>query len=136
MGDACARGARSQRASDVSVRRINAFIDRDKSEGHKRSALLVAGLAGLGRINAETAGRLSDRFGLRLGHRSSWTHMIDRAAALASPGTVSGPNRYGPPGADLRRDTAGAPLPRDRRVEATDQDYTARMIAAEALART
>ena len=31
---------------DLSVGRIDAFIDRDNSEGKKRSALLVAGLAG------------------------------------------------------------------------------------------
>ena len=55
---------------DLSLRRINAFIDRDDSEGHKRSALLVAGLAGLGRIDEETASRLSGRFGLRIGNRS------------------------------------------------------------------
>ncbi len=59
----CSRLAlRTARAIDLGVRRINAFIDRDKSEGKKRSALLVAGLAGLGRIDQETAARLSSRF--------------------------------------------------------------------------
>lgn len=121
---------------DVSNGRINAFIDRDTSEGRKRSALLVAGLAGLGRIDAETAGRLSSRFGLRLGHRSSWTRLIDRAGSLKQSGTVlvlTGTGLQSPlfaeiPPAHLYHAIAA--------LKATDQDFTARMIAAEALART
>ena len=52
LGDARARRARRRRGRP-SVGRINAFIGRDNSEGKKRSALLVAGLAGLGRIDEE-----------------------------------------------------------------------------------
>src|SRR6185369_10888591 len=59
-----ALGAPDSSGLDVGVSRINAFIDRDKTEGRKRSALLVAGLAGLGRIDQATAGRLSGRYGL------------------------------------------------------------------------
>jgi hypothetical protein len=121
---------------DVSVGRINAFVDRDESEGKKRSALLVAGLAGLGRIDQATAQRLSNRFGLRIGHRSIWTRMIDRAAAFDQSGTVlvltgtgfQSPTFGGIPPAHLFHSIAG--------LKRTGQDYTARMIAAEALART
>jgi hypothetical protein len=131
-----ALGAPSRSGVDLSVGRINEFIDRDKSEGRKRSALLVAGLAGLGRLDAETAGRLSSRFGLRLGHRSNWTKLIDRAGALGQSGTVlvlAGTGLQAPtfaeiPPAHLYHAIAA--------LKATDQDYTARMIAAEALART
>jgi hypothetical protein len=131
-----ALGAPDRSGVDLSVGRINEFIDRDKSEGRKRSALLVAGLAGLGRLDAETAGRLSSRFGLRLGHRSNWTKLIDRAGALGQSGTVlvlTGTGLQAPtfaeiPPAHLYHAIAA--------LRATDQDYTARMIAAEALART
>jgi hypothetical protein len=131
-----ALGAPDESGVDVSVGRINDFIDRDKSEGRKRSALLVAGLAGLGRLDEETAGRLSSRFGLRLGHRSSWTRLIDRAAGFGQSGTVlvlTGTGLQSPtfaeiPPAHLYHAIAA--------LKATDQDYTARMIAAEALART
>lgn len=121
---------------DISVRRINAFIGRDKSENHKRSALLVAGLAGLGRIDADTAGRLSSRYGLRLGHRSSWTRLIDDAASYGQSGTVlimTGTGLQAPSFADI------PPAHVYHAVDAlkrTGQEYTARMIAAEALART
>jgi len=131
-----ALGAPDRSGVDVSAGRINAFIDRDESKGRKRSALLVAGLAGLGRIDADTAGRLSSRFGLRLGHRSSWTRLIDRAGSLGQSGTVlilTGTGFQTPvfeeiPSAHLYHAIAA--------LKATDQDFTARMVAAEALART
>jgi hypothetical protein len=131
-----ALGAPDGSGVDLSVSRITDFIDRDESQGHKRSALLVAGLAGLGRIDAETAGRLSSRFGLRLGHRSSWSRLIDRAGSLGQSGTVlvlTGTGLQAPafaeiPPAHLYHAIAA--------LKATEQDFTARMIAAEALARS
>ena len=50
--------------------------------------MLVAGLAGLGRISADTANSLNRRYGLGLGHITSWTKMIDAAAARGQSGTV------------------------------------------------
>jgi hypothetical protein len=131
-----ALGAPDGAGVDISVSRINAFIGRDKSDGRKRSALLVAGLAGLGRIDQATAGRLSGRFDLRLDHRSIWTRMIDRAAAFGQAGTVlvltgtgfQSPTFVGVPPAHVYHSIAA--------LKRTGQDYTARMIAAEALART
>ena len=131
-----ALGAPDNSGVDVSVSRINEFIDRDKSEGRKRSALLVAGLAGLGRIDAEAAGRLSSRFGLRLGHRSTWTRMIDRAGSLGQSGTVlvlSGTGLQSPTFAEIPPAHVYHAI---AALKVTDQDFTARMIAAEALART
>ena len=122
--------------STVDLGRIDDFIDRDTSEGKKRSALLVAGLAGLGRIDEETASRLSSRNGLRVGHRTLWTRVIDRAAALGQSGTVlvlTGTGLQSPtfediPPAHIFHAVAA--------LKKTGQEYTARMIAAEALART
>ena len=75
--------------ADVGVGRITRFIGRDKSPGKMRSALLVAGLAGLGRIerrhapNSSTAATASAS-----ATRRSWTRMIDGAAARGQAGTV------------------------------------------------
>lgn len=123
-------------AVDLGVRRINAFIDRDDTEGKKRSALLVAGLAGLGRIDQETAARLSGRFGLRIEHRSSWTRLIDRAAALGQPGTVLVMAGTGFQAATFAEVPPAHVYHSIAALKRTGQDYTARMIAAEALART
>jgi len=131
-----ALGAPDGAAVDLSVGRIDDFIDRDTSEGKKRSALLVAGLAGLGRIDEETASRLSSRNGLRVGNRTLWTRVIDRAGALGQSGTVlvlTGTGLQSPtfedvPPAHIFHAVAA--------LKRTGQEYTARMIAAEALART
>jgi hypothetical protein len=101
-----------------------------------RSALLVAGLAGLGRIDTNTANSLNHRYGLGLGGQSSWTRTIDAAAGRGQAGTV------------LVMAGTGFQTPRFERLPAvhmyhvitglkrTGQDFTARMIAAEALSRT
>ena len=131
-----ALGAPDRSGVDLSAGRINEFIDRDTSEGKKRSALLVAGLVGLGRLDAETAGRFSSRYGLRIGHRSPWTRMIDRAASFGQSGTVlvlAGTGLQAPsfaeiPPAHVYHSVAA--------LKTTGQDFTARMVAAEALART
>ncbi|MBA2771590.1 MAG: hypothetical protein H0U34_06190 [Sphingomonas sp.] len=135
-GAMLAVGAPDGSAIDLSGSRLTAFISRDSSEGRKRSALLVAGLAGLGRLDPESAGRLSGRYGLRLGHRSSWTRLIDRAASMGQSGTVlvmtgtglQAPTMEDVPPAHLYHAIAA--------LKRTGQDFTARMIAAEALART
>jgi hypothetical protein len=121
---------------DVSFSRISRFIGRDKSQGQVRSALLVAGLAGLGRISTDTANALSRRYGLGLGRESSWTRIIDAAAGRGQSGTVlvltgTGLQTTGfgnVPSSHLYRAISA--------LERTGQDFTARMIAAEALSRT
>jgi len=139
-GDRCwamlALSAPDPRSLDLSVARITGFIGRDKSEGRVRSALLVGALAGLGRINAAAAESLSRRYGLGVGRQSVWTRMIDAAAGRGQSGTVlvlagtglqtSDFGRV--PGSHLYHLVAG--------LVRTRQDYFARMIAAEALART
>ena len=122
--------------SDVGTGRINSFIKRDNSRDHLRSALLVAGLAGLGRISTDTANSLNQRYGLGLGHVTSWTNIIDAAAARGQGATVlvlTGTGFQTPsfdhiPAAHLYH-AVGA-------LNRTGQGFTARMIAAEALSRT
>jgi len=131
-----ALGAPDGTPVDLGVRRINAFIDRDKTEGKRRSALLVAGLAGLGRIDQETASRLSSRFGLRIGHRSIWTRMIDRAASLGQAGTVLVLTGTGMQSATFDEIPSAHVFHSVAALKRTQLEFTARMIAAEALART
>jgi hypothetical protein len=121
---------------DVGAGRIGAFIRRDKSADRVRSGLLVAGLAGLGRISADTANSLNRRYGLGLGHVTSWTKSIDTAAAKGQGGTVlvlTGTGLQTPsfdrvPAAHLYHAISG--------LQRTGLGFTARMIAAEALSRT
>jgi hypothetical protein len=122
--------------ADIGSGRLTAFIRRDKSHDRIRSALLVGGLAGLGRIGTGTANSLNRRYGLGLGHATSWTGMIDAAAGRGQSGTVlvlTGTGLQTPlfdrvPPAHLYH-AIGA-------LNRTGQGFTARMIAAEALSRT
>jgi integrase/recombinase XerD len=74
--------------ADVSTSRVNSFIRRDKSPNKIRSAFLVAGLAGLGRISTDTANSLNRRYGLGLGATTSWTKIIDASAGRGQAGSV------------------------------------------------
>ncbi|HEX5238405.1 MAG TPA: hypothetical protein VFW39_08085 [Sphingomicrobium sp.] len=122
--------------ADAGTGRLSGFIGRDKSAGKLRSAFLVAGLAGLGRISTDTANSLNRRYGLGLGQVTSWTKIIDAAAAREQAGTVlvlTGTGFQTPafgelPSAHMYHAIAA--------LKRTGQDFTARMIAAEALSRT
>ena len=139
-GDRCwamlVLGAPNSAGLDLSTSRINGFIGRDTSKNKVRSALLVGALVGLGRISPSTADSLSRRYGLGVGRQSEWTRTIDGAAARGQAGTVlvlAGTGLQSPdwaqiPGSHLFHIVAG--------LARTRQDYVARMIAAEALART
>jgi hypothetical protein len=122
--------------ADVSTSRVNSFIRRDNSPNKIRSAFLVAGLAGLGRISTDTANSLNRRDGLGLGATTSWTKIIDASAGRGQAGSVVILTGTGlqtaswdkVPSAHLYHAIAG--------LKRTGLDFTARMIAAEALSRT
>jgi hypothetical protein len=121
---------------DVSAGRIQAFIRRDNSKDKMRSALLVAGLAGLGRLGTDAANSINRRYGLGLGRTTNWTRMIDSAAGRGQAATVlvlTGTGFQTPtfeqlPAAHMYHAILG--------LKRTGQDFSARMIAAEALSRT
>ena len=131
-----ALAAPDARSAGISNGRITSFIGRDQTPGRLRSAMLVAGLAGSGRISAATANALNRRYGLGLGRVTSWTRIMDAAAGRGQAGTVlvlmgtgfQTPSFEHLPSAHLYHAVAG--------LERTNQDFTARMIAAEALSRT
>jgi hypothetical protein len=122
--------------ADVGASRVGSFIRRDKSRDRVRSALLVAGLAGLGRISTDTANSLNRRYGFGLGHVTSWTNMIDAAAARGQPGTVLVLTGTGFQTPVFERVPAAHLYHAASALSRTGQGFTARMIAAEALSRT
>ena len=122
--------------ADVPTSRITSFIKRDNSRDHVRSALLVGGLAGLGRISTDTANSLNQRYGLGLGHVTSWTRVIDSAAARGQGGTVLVLTGTGFQTPSFDRIPASHLFHSVAALERTGQGFTARMIAAEALSRT
>ncbi len=131
-----ALGAPTGRGIDLRASRIEAFAGHDQSVGKKRTALLVAGLAGLGRIDAQAAGQLNQRYTLGLGGTTRWTELIDGATRRRQAGTATILAASGLQG----RDFSGVPaLYQFHAINALNRvglDFMARMIAAEALART
>jgi hypothetical protein len=121
---------------DISLGRINAFIGRDDSPGKQRSALLVAGLAGLGRIDGGTAGRLNDRHDLGLGRRTAWSNMIDAASQRRQAATVAVLTGIGMQARDFASVPATHMFHAVTALNRNGQNFLARMIAAEALSRT
>jgi hypothetical protein len=122
--------------SNVGTSRIGGFIRRDNSPDKIRSAFLVAGLAGLGRISTDTANSLNRRYGLGLGGTNGWTRAIDAAAGRSQSGTVLVLTGTGFQTGDWRRIPAPHLFHAVTALKRTGQDFTARMIAAEALSRT
>jgi len=125
----------SPRASvDLGADRIQAYIDADTSPGHVRAQMLVAALAGLGRISGSDASRLGGAAGLVV-NNDRWSAAIDQAVRANQPGTVAllaatgmqASGWAGVPPAYLFR------IVRDLKAVGLDQE--ARMIAAEAIAR-
>lgn len=131
-----ALGAPDTAGLDLGFGRINAFVGRDISPGKQRSALLVAGLAGLGRIDGTAAGRLDGRHGLGIGQRNSWSRMIDAASQRRQAATVTVLAGVGMQARDFLSLPAMHMFHLVTALNRNGQGFAARMIAAEALART
>ena len=129
-------GAPSTNGLDLSFSRINTFIGRDDSPGKQRSALLVAGLAGLGRIDGRTAGRLNSRHGLGLDRRTAWSEVVDAASVRRQAATVAVLTGVGFQASDFMSVPAMHMFHATTALNRNGQGFAARMIAAEALART
>ena len=122
-------------AVDTSASRIEDFAGNDDSAGRRRSQLLVAALAGLGRISAGDATSLGSSVRVSFGDGDAWGGRIDRAAQARETGTVALLAATGM----QTRDWNGVPpeylFRIVRALSAVGLDFEARMIAAEAIAR-
>lgn len=131
-----ALGAPDAAPLGIDASRIEDFADRDQSDGKQRTALLVAGLAGLGRIDAATAGRLNRDYELGLAAQTGWTRTIDGAMQRRQAGTVLILAGSALQGREFDQVSAVYLFHAVNALRRTGQEYLARMIAAEALART
>ncbi len=114
---------------------IDSFVDDDTSAKQRRSQFLVAGLAGLGRVDAGTASSFNDSLSLGLTRQTKWSGMIARAAQVRNPAMVALLAGLGMQGDDWSQMT---PLHLYHITSALRQvglEAEARMIAAEAVSR-
>lgn len=131
-----ALGAPDAGSMAINATRIRDFADRDQSEDKQRTALLIAGLAGLGRIDARVAGQLNREYRLGLAGETSWTRLIDGAMQRRQAGTSILLTASALQGREFDEVRAIYLFHSANALRRTGQEYLARMIAAEALART
>jgi len=111
--------------------RIASFVDADDSPGRQRGPMLVAGLAGLGRISMEQA----SSSGFTPGAGDVWTRAIDRAAQAREPGTVALLAGVGLQASGWREVPPDYLFRIVRALRTVGLEFEARMVAAEAVAR-
>lgn len=110
---------------------LNAFVASDDSEDERKSAFLVAALAGLGRLPANAA----DGYGVDLSRQTRWTRIIDRAAEVENPVMVALLAGLGMQGQDWSQMTPLHLYYLTSSLRRVGMEAEARMIAAEAVAR-
>lgn len=68
---------------------LDSFYDNDASADDHKSKLLLAGLAGLGRIDAGAQSDFAADLKINIGRQSEWSRAISEAAARGEQGTVA-----------------------------------------------
>ena len=81
--------AQPERRTQVSRGAVEDFMADDGSDDQRKSRFLVAGLAGLGRLDMGSANGLAGQLGVNLNRESAWSQQIDRAAELRNPTLVA-----------------------------------------------
>ncbi len=114
---------------------VSSFIGDDSSEGSRKAAFLVAGLAGLGRLSESDASALADEAGFDLARQTRWTRTISRAGAVGNPALVALLAGLGMQGSSWEQMTPLHLYHITAALTRVGMAAEARMIAAEAVAR-
>ncbi|GGC02183.1 hypothetical protein GCM10011494_20910 [Novosphingobium endophyticum] len=123
------------RTRSVDTGDLDRFIDDDESANKRKAAFLVAGLAGLGRIDENDASRFSNDLSLNLGGTTRWTTAIDSAAERGDKASVALLAGFGMQGTNWQRMTPRYLFHIVSALRRVGFDAEARMIAAEAVSR-
>ncbi|UOR15140.1 hypothetical protein [Qipengyuania aquimaris] len=114
---------------------LDTFENDDESAGQRKSQMLLAGLAGLGRTDSDNIAEYSERLGVNLSAQTSWTRMIEKAAAADNAALVVILAGLGMQGSDWDQMTARHLYHIVSALSRVGLEAEARMIAAEAVAR-
>jgi hypothetical protein len=123
------------RVNGVDQSAIDDYLNDDDSTSKRRSAFLVAGLAGLGRIDDGVAQRVASETGSGIDGDTRWTQAIDSAARRGDAASVVLLAGFGMQGDDWQRMTPRFLFHIVSALREVGLDAEARMIAAEAVAR-
>lgn len=123
------------RAQPASGGQVGDFLSDDASSEQAKSRMLIAGLAGLGRVSPGTASDIAEELGIDLQRRSRWTQAIDAAAAGRNQVLVVLLAGLGMQGEAWEQMTAVHLYHVVKALNDVGLGAEARMIAAEAVAR-
>ncbi|HEX4847615.1 MAG TPA: hypothetical protein VFV30_05690, partial [Novosphingobium sp.] len=76
------------RPAAVTAGALDSFHDADESDQYRKSRFLVAGLAGLGRVDTGVANDFAAQVGVDLTRKTRWTRLIDQAADVNNQALV------------------------------------------------
>lgn len=122
-------------SGQVSSGQVNDFVSDDASVGQAKSRMLIAGLAGLGRVSPGAAADIAEDLGVDLQRRSRWTQTISNAATGRNQALVVLLAALGMQGEGWDQMTAAHLYHVVRALNTVGLGAEARMIAAEAVAR-
>ena len=123
------------RGTPVDGGTLNSFYGNDPSDDYRKSGFLLAGLAGLGRVDDATRQDFAGKLDIDLDRKTNWTRLIDQAADANNRQLVVLLAGVGMQGSKWEQMT---PLHLYHIVAALNRvglTAEARMIAAEAVAR-
>ena len=119
----------------VSDGQLSSFTSDDESANQRKSRMLLAGLAGLGRIDSGTIAEHSDSLSVSLDAPTAWTQMIDKSAEADNAALVVMLAGLGMQGDSWDQMTARHLYHIVSALNRVGLEAEARMIAAEAVAR-
>lgn len=114
---------------------LDEFVSNDASPASRKSAFLVAGLAGLDRIGSGDASALAGQLGTDFARETRWSRMIARAAEVENRALVVFLAGLGMQGESWRQMTPLHLYHITSALRRVGLEAEARMIAAEAVAR-
>ena len=98
-------------AGSASIAGLDGFISDDDSEDMRKSAFLLAGLAGLERLPGGDLNGYGAQIGVDFARQTRWTRMMGRAAEVRNVAMVALLAGLGMQGESWSQMTAFAPLP-------------------------
>ncbi len=123
------------RGGEVGQGAVESFVESDNSEAQRKSAFLVAGLAGLGRLSESDAASLGGDLNVDFARQTRWTRAIADAANVGNPGLVVLLAGLGMQGTSWKQMTPLHLYHITAALTRVGLEAEARMIAAEAVAR-
>ncbi len=127
--------AAPERPTKVDAGMLDSFYDKDPSDGYRKTRFLLAGLAGLGRVDDAASRAMASKLGIDLGRQTRWTQLIDQAAAADNQAMVALLAGLGMQGNGWDKMTSVHLYHIVAALNRVGLDAEARMIAAEAVAR-